>query len=80
MIDQTDRSYFVSTSDSKHICLALYGEVTSAGEELHNFGLCSALRTLEQEGIFIVSHMQRHGTLLFCGGRIEQLNIIQYSE
>jgi hypothetical protein len=33
-----------------------YGDVTIAGEGLQNLGLCSALRTFEQGGIFIVPH------------------------
>jgi hypothetical protein len=36
----------------------LHGEVTIAGEELQNLGLCSALRAFEQGGIFIVPHLQ----------------------
>jgi hypothetical protein len=39
----------------------LYGDVTIAGEELQNLGLCSALRAFELGGIFIVPH----GTLVF---------------
>jgi hypothetical protein len=31
-----------------------YGDVTIAGERLQNLGLCSVLRTFEQEGIVIV--------------------------
>jgi hypothetical protein len=31
--------------------------LTIAGEGLHNLGLCSALRALEQEGIFILPHL-----------------------
>jgi hypothetical protein len=34
-----------------------YGDVTIAGEGLQNFGLCSALRAIEQGGIFIVPHL-----------------------
>jgi hypothetical protein len=34
-----------------------YGDVTIAGEGLHNVGLCSALRAFEQGGIFIVPHL-----------------------
>jgi hypothetical protein len=33
------------------------GNVTFAGEELQNFGLCLAPRAFEQRGIFIVSHL-----------------------
>jgi hypothetical protein len=40
----------------------IYGDVTTAGEGLQNLGLCSALRALEQGGIFIVPHLLRHGT------------------
>jgi hypothetical protein len=35
----------------------LYGDVTITGEGLQNFGLCSALRAFEQEGIFIVPQL-----------------------
>jgi hypothetical protein len=35
----------------------LYGDVTIAGEGLHNLGLSSALRAFEQVGIFIVPHL-----------------------
>jgi hypothetical protein len=35
----------------------LYRDVTIAGEELQNLGLCSALRAFEQEGILIVPHL-----------------------
>jgi hypothetical protein len=34
-----------------------YGDVTIAGEELQNLGLCLALRTLKLEEIFIVSYL-----------------------
>jgi hypothetical protein len=43
----------------------LYGDVTITGEGLQNLGLCSALRALEQGGIFIVPHLLRHGTSVF---------------
>jgi hypothetical protein len=42
-----------------------YGDVTIAGEGLQNLGLCSALRAFEQRGIFIVSHLLRHGVSVF---------------
>jgi hypothetical protein len=35
----------------------LYGDVTIAGEGLQNLDLCSALRAIEQGGIFIVPHL-----------------------
>jgi hypothetical protein len=35
----------------------LHGDVTIAGEELQNLGVCSAFRTFEQGGIFIVPHL-----------------------
>jgi hypothetical protein len=35
----------------------LYGDVTITGEGLQNLGLCLALRTFEQGGIFIVPHL-----------------------
>jgi hypothetical protein len=34
----------------------LNGDVTIAGEGLQNLGICSALRAIEQGGIFIVPH------------------------
>jgi hypothetical protein len=37
----------------------LYGDVTIASEGLQNLGLCSALRALEQGGIFIVPHLSK---------------------
>jgi hypothetical protein len=40
-----------------YIPLNLYGEVTITGEWLPNLGLCSALRTFEQGGIFIMPHL-----------------------
>jgi hypothetical protein len=38
----------------------LYGDVTITGEGLQNSGLFSALRALEQGGIFIVQHLLGH--------------------
>ena len=43
----------------------LYGDVTSVGEGLKNFGLCSALRAFKQGGIFIVPHLLWHRTSVF---------------
>jgi hypothetical protein len=40
----------------KNISL-IYGNVTIAGEGLQNLGLCSALRAIEQGGIFILPHL-----------------------
>jgi hypothetical protein len=40
----------------------LHGDVTIAGEGLHNLGLCSALRVFERGGILIVPHLLWHGT------------------
>jgi hypothetical protein len=42
---------------SRSIIFHLYGNVTIAGEGLQNLGLCSALKTFEQGGIFIVPHL-----------------------
>jgi hypothetical protein len=39
--------------------------LTIVGEGLQNLGLCSALRAFEEEGIFIVPHLLRHGTSVF---------------
>jgi hypothetical protein len=43
----------------------VYGDVTITGEGLQNLGLCSALRTFEQRGIFIVPHLLCHGASVF---------------
>jgi hypothetical protein len=43
----------------------LYGNVTITGQGLQNLGLCSALRTFHQGGIFIVPHLLWHGTSVF---------------
>jgi hypothetical protein len=44
-----------------------YGDVTIAGEGLQNLGLYSVLMALEQgEGVFLVSHLRRHGTSVFA--------------
>jgi hypothetical protein len=43
----------------------LYGDITITGEGLQNLGLCSALRSFEQGGIFIVPHLSWHGTSVF---------------
>jgi hypothetical protein len=43
----------------------LYGEVTIAGKGLQNLGLCSALRAIEQGGIFIVPHLLWHRASVF---------------
>jgi hypothetical protein len=42
-----------------------HGDVTIAGEGLQTLGLCSALRALEQGGIFIVPHLLWHGTSVY---------------
>jgi hypothetical protein len=42
-----------------------YGDVTIADEGLQNLGLCSALKAIEQGGIFIAPHLLRHGTSVF---------------
>jgi hypothetical protein len=43
----------------------LYGDVTITEEKLQNLGLCSTLRALEQEGIFIVPHLLWHRASVF---------------
>jgi hypothetical protein len=43
----------------------VFGDVTITGEGLQNIGLCSALRALEQGGVFIVQHLLWHGTSVF---------------
>jgi hypothetical protein len=35
----------------------VYGDVTIAGEELQNLGLCLAVRAFEQGGIFIILYL-----------------------
>jgi hypothetical protein len=57
MIDWLIIYSFTSRSRIFH----LYLDVTNAGEGLQNLGLCSALRTFGQGGIFIVPH----GTSVF---------------
>jgi hypothetical protein len=52
---------FTSRSRIFHLC----GDVTITYEGLQNLGLCSALRAIEQGGIFIVSHLLWHGTSFF---------------
>jgi hypothetical protein len=42
-----------------------YEDVTIAGEGLQNLGLCSALRAVEQEGIFIELHLLWHRASVF---------------
>jgi hypothetical protein len=44
----------------------LYGDVTITGEGLQNLGLCSALRTFEQGGIFILPHLLWHGASVYA--------------
>jgi hypothetical protein len=52
---------FTSCSRNFH----LYGDVTTAGEGLQNFGLCSALRVFQHGGIFIMPHLPWHGASVF---------------
>jgi hypothetical protein len=44
---------------------SLNGDVTIAGEGLQKLDLCSALRTFEKGGIYIVLHLLLHGALVF---------------
>jgi hypothetical protein len=53
MIDRLIIYDFMSRSRIFH----LYEDVTIADEGLQNLGLCSALRAIEQGGIFIVPHL-----------------------
>jgi hypothetical protein len=53
MIDRLIIYCFTSRSRIFH----LHGDVTITGEGLQTLGLCSALRTFEQGGIFIVPHL-----------------------
>jgi hypothetical protein len=39
--------------------------VTIASDKAANFGLCSVLRAFEQEGIFTMPHLLRHGTSVY---------------
>jgi hypothetical protein len=48
-------SMLIITSRSR--IFHLYGDVAIAGDGLQNLGLCSALRAIEQGGIFIVPHL-----------------------
>jgi hypothetical protein len=50
---------------SRSRILYLYGDIAIAHEGLQNFGLCLALRSFEQGGIFIVPHLLWHGTSVF---------------
>jgi hypothetical protein len=54
-IDLIDLIIYCFTSRSR--IFHLYGDITIASEGLQNLGLCSALRTFEQGGIFIVPHL-----------------------
>jgi hypothetical protein len=42
-----------------------YGDVTITGDRLQNLGLCSALRAIEQGGIFIMPHLLWYGASVF---------------
>jgi hypothetical protein len=53
--------YLLFTSRTR----AFHGNVTITGEGMQNLGLYSALRAIEQGGIFIVSHLLWHGTSFF---------------
>jgi hypothetical protein len=55
-----------------HLC----GDVTIAGEGLQNLGLCLALRSFEQGGIFIVSYLLWHGTSVFPVSFEEPPNLV----
>jgi hypothetical protein len=57
-------SYIYSVT-SRSIIFHIYGNVTIAGEWLQNIGLCWALRTFEQGGIFIVPYLLLHVTSFF---------------
>jgi hypothetical protein len=48
-----------------HFYLLVYGDVTITGDGLQNIGLCLALRTFEQGGVFIVPHLLWHGAPVF---------------
>jgi hypothetical protein len=61
LIDRLIIYSFTSRSRIVH----LYGNVTIAGEGLQNLGLCSALRVLEQGGIFIVPNLMWQGASVF---------------
>jgi hypothetical protein len=55
----------ISCFTSRSRIFYLYGDVTIIGEGLQNLGVCSALPAYEQGGIFIVSHLLRHGASVF---------------
>jgi hypothetical protein len=56
-----DYKLFNAPSEIVH----LYGNVTIATEKLQTLGLCSALRTFEQRGMFIVVHLLWHEASVF---------------
>jgi hypothetical protein len=58
--------YFVCWFIAARAIFQLSGPVTITGDRAANFGLCSALRTFEQGGIFIVPHRLRHGTSVYA--------------
>jgi hypothetical protein len=45
--------------------LLIYGDVTIGGEVQQNSDLFSTFRAFEQGGIFILTHMPRHGAPVF---------------
>jgi hypothetical protein len=54
---------YYSTSHSR--IFHLYRDIAITGEGLQNLGLCLAVKTFEQGGIFIVVHLLWHGTSIF---------------
>jgi hypothetical protein len=49
--------YFTVLRPTQEFFTYIEIDVTIAGEELQNLGLCSTLRAFEQGGIFIVPHL-----------------------
>jgi hypothetical protein len=61
----TNEGWLVIVFTSRSRIFHLYGDVSITSEGLQNLGLCSALRAVEQGGIFIVPHLLRDGTSVF---------------
>jgi hypothetical protein len=72
------RKRLIDCFTSRSRIFHLYGDVTIAGEGLHNLGLCSALRAFEQGGIFIVPHLLWHGASVFPVSSEEPPNLVAF--
>jgi hypothetical protein len=56
---------FIYCFTSRLRTFLLYRDVTITGEGLENLGLCPAIRTFEQRGIYILPHLLSHGASVF---------------